>query len=108
MLIERKDIPNTCGEENLYECSYKSYFWCAVSHNNFYFLILLFTSLHASASTGHPQVKYTQPFLKATSGTQQRLHASASTGHPQVKYTQPFLKATSGTQPRVAVALSGD
>jgi hypothetical protein len=31
----------------------------------FYFLILLFTSLHVSASTGHPQVKYIQSFLKA-------------------------------------------
>jgi hypothetical protein len=30
-----------------------------------YFHILLFTSLHVSASTGHPQVKYTRPFLKA-------------------------------------------
>jgi hypothetical protein len=37
----------------------------AVNRNNFYFLILLFTSLHVSASTGHLQVKYTQSFLKA-------------------------------------------
>jgi hypothetical protein len=29
----------------------------AVNRNSFYFLILLFTSLHVSASTGHPQVK---------------------------------------------------
>jgi hypothetical protein len=58
--------------------------WCQTSHqcwrhlissltcfggdidcNSFNFLILLFTSLHVSASTGHPQVKYTQSFLKA-------------------------------------------
>jgi hypothetical protein len=31
----------------------------------FLFHILLFTSLHVSASTGHPQAKYTQPLLKA-------------------------------------------
>jgi hypothetical protein len=31
----------------------------------FLFHILLFTSLHVSASTGHPQVKYTQSFLEA-------------------------------------------
>jgi hypothetical protein len=30
----------------------------AVNRNNFYFLILLFTSLHVSASRGHPQVKH--------------------------------------------------
>jgi hypothetical protein len=34
-------------------------------YDNFYFLTLLFTSLHVSASTGHPQVKYTQLFLEA-------------------------------------------
>jgi hypothetical protein len=28
----------------------------AVSRNSFHFFILLFTSLHDSASTGHPQV----------------------------------------------------
>jgi hypothetical protein len=32
----------------------------AVNRSNFYFLTLLFTSLHVSACTGHPQVKYTQ------------------------------------------------
>jgi hypothetical protein len=37
----------------------------AVNRNNFYFLIPPFTSLHVLASTGHPQVKYTQSFLKA-------------------------------------------
>jgi hypothetical protein len=36
----------------------------AVNRSNFYFLILLFTSLHVSASTGLPQVKYTLSFLK--------------------------------------------
>jgi hypothetical protein len=35
----------------------------AVNCNNF-FHILFFTSLHVSASTGHPQVKYVQSFLK--------------------------------------------
>jgi hypothetical protein len=44
-------------------------FGCAVNRNNFYFLILLFTSLHVPASTGHPQVKYTQPILKAITPT---------------------------------------
>jgi hypothetical protein len=44
-------------------------FWGAVNSNNFYFLILLFTSLHVSTSTGHPQVKYTQSFLKAITPT---------------------------------------
>jgi hypothetical protein len=34
-------------------------FGCAVNCNSFLFHILLFTSLHVSASTGHPQVKYT-------------------------------------------------
>jgi hypothetical protein len=37
----------------------------AVNRNNFYFIILLFTSLHVSASTGHLQVKYTQSFFKS-------------------------------------------
>jgi hypothetical protein len=41
----------------------------AVNRNNFYFLILLFTSLHVSASTGHPQVKYTWSFLKTITPT---------------------------------------
>jgi hypothetical protein len=31
--------------------------------------ILLFTSLHVLAFTGHPQVKYTQQFLKAIKST---------------------------------------
>jgi hypothetical protein len=36
---------------------------CAINHNNFLFHILLFTSLHVSTSTGHPQVKiYTVVF----------------------------------------------
>jgi hypothetical protein len=43
-------------------------FWGAFNHNNFYFLILLLTSLHVSASTGHPQVKYTV-VLKAITHT---------------------------------------
>jgi hypothetical protein len=40
---------------------------CRQLQQFFYFLILLFTSLHVSASTGHPQVKYiyTVVFLKA-------------------------------------------
>jgi hypothetical protein len=37
----------------------------AINHNNFYFLILRFTSLHVSTSTGYPQVKYTQSFFVA-------------------------------------------
>jgi hypothetical protein len=37
-------------------------FWGAVNRSNLYFLILLFTSQHVSASTGHPQVKYTIVF----------------------------------------------
>jgi hypothetical protein len=37
----------------------------AINRNNFYFLILLFTSLPVLASTGHPQVKYTQSVLEA-------------------------------------------
>jgi hypothetical protein len=40
-------------------------FWGIVNRNDFYFLILLFTSPHVSASTGHPQVKYTQSFFKS-------------------------------------------
>jgi hypothetical protein len=36
----------------------------AINLNNFYFLV---TSLHVLASTVHPQVKYTQLFLKAIS-----------------------------------------
>jgi hypothetical protein len=36
----------------------------AVNCNNFYFLILLFTSPHVSASTHHPQLKiYTVVFI---------------------------------------------
>jgi hypothetical protein len=41
----------------------------AVNRNNFYFLILLFTSLHVSASTSHFQVKYAQSFLKSITPT---------------------------------------
>jgi hypothetical protein len=41
-----------------------------VNRNKVYlFPFLLFTSLHVSASTGHPQVKYTQSFLKAITPT---------------------------------------
>jgi hypothetical protein len=40
-------------------------FWGAVNRNNFLCRILLFTSLNVSASRGHPQVKFTQPFLVA-------------------------------------------
>jgi hypothetical protein len=40
-----------------------------VNRNSSYFLILLSTSLHVSASTGHPQVKYTQSFLEAIKPT---------------------------------------
>jgi hypothetical protein len=47
---------------------YGFFFWCAVYRNNFLFHTL-FTSLHVSASTGHPQVKYTQSFLKAITPT---------------------------------------
>jgi hypothetical protein len=47
-----------------------TYFGGAVNRNNFYFLILLFTSLHVSASIGHPQVKYTFTCLKAITTTQ--------------------------------------
>jgi hypothetical protein len=36
---------------------YYDLFGGAINRNNFYFLILLFTSIHVSASTGHPQVK---------------------------------------------------
>jgi hypothetical protein len=43
--------------------------WGSVNRNNFYLLILLFKSLHVSASTGHPQVRYTQSFLKAITPT---------------------------------------
>jgi hypothetical protein len=39
-------------------------FGAAVNRNNFYFLILLFSSLYVSPSTSHYQVKYIQPFLK--------------------------------------------
>jgi hypothetical protein len=42
-----------------------TYFGGAVNCNSFLFYILLFKSLHVSASTGDPQVKYTQSFLKA-------------------------------------------
>jgi hypothetical protein len=35
----------------------------------FLFHILLFTSLHVSASVGHPQAKYTQSFFKAIKPT---------------------------------------
>jgi hypothetical protein len=34
---------------------------CTVSSSN---LCFIFTSLHVTASTGHHQVQYTQPFLK--------------------------------------------
>jgi hypothetical protein len=44
----------------------------AVNRNNFYFLLLLFTSLHVLASTGHPQVKYTQSFLEAITSTKDK------------------------------------
>jgi hypothetical protein len=40
-------------------------FWCGVNRNNFLFHILLFTSLHVSASKGHPKMKYTQSILEA-------------------------------------------
>jgi hypothetical protein len=43
--VKAKIITNVC-------------FGGAVNRNSFYFLILLFTSLHVSASTGHPPVKY--------------------------------------------------
>jgi hypothetical protein len=46
-----------------------TYFGCAVNRDNFYFLILLFTSLHVSASIGHLQVKCTQSFLKTITPT---------------------------------------
>jgi hypothetical protein len=41
----------------------------AVNRNSFHFLILFLTSLHVSASTGHPQVKSTQSFLEAVTPT---------------------------------------
>jgi hypothetical protein len=41
----------------------------AVNRNNFYFLILLFISLHVSASRGHPQVKFAQSFSAAITAT---------------------------------------
>jgi hypothetical protein len=44
-------------------------FGCAVNRNKFLFHILLFTLLHISASTGHPQVKNKQSFLKAITPT---------------------------------------
>jgi hypothetical protein len=50
----RKSITVTC-------------FGCSVNRNHFYFLVFLFTSLHVSASTGHPQVEHTQSFLKLLS-----------------------------------------
>jgi hypothetical protein len=46
-----------------------TYFGGAINRNNFHFLILLFTLLHVSASTDHPQVKYTQSFLEAITPT---------------------------------------
>jgi hypothetical protein len=47
-----------------------------VNRNNFYFLILLFTSLHVSPSIDHPQVKiYTVVFLEAYSGSVFRLYS---------------------------------
>jgi hypothetical protein len=41
----------------------------AVNRNNFYILVLFFTSLHISTSTNHPQVKYTQSFLETITPT---------------------------------------
>jgi hypothetical protein len=41
----------------------------AVNRKSFYFLILLFTSLHVSDPTGHPHVKDTQSFLEAITPT---------------------------------------
>jgi hypothetical protein len=46
-----------------------TYFGGAVHRNNFYFHILLFTSLHVSVSIGHPQVKFTQLCLEAITPT---------------------------------------
>jgi hypothetical protein len=43
--------------------------WGAVNRNNFYFLTLFFTLLHILASTGHPQMQYTQSILKSITPT---------------------------------------
>jgi hypothetical protein len=60
-----------------YDC-----FGCAVNCNKFLFHILLFTSLHVSASTGHPQAKIYSYFLKAIMPTM----------NPFLDYTVHYFK----------------
>jgi hypothetical protein len=59
---------NCCGLHPVASVTTTS-FGGAVNRNNLLFHIPLFTSLHVTASTGHPQVEYTQSFLKAITPT---------------------------------------